>query len=705
MEINQALYDEVKSCANIISGDEYKQLFCTIAKVVSDTVSQTLGPYGSTTIIDDGSGFTYPTKDGWSCMNRLRFNDPIYNTIFGIIKQVSFNSVSTVGDGTTTAMVATSAFLEYLYDYMIPNLVSQNLYNQSNIVYTMNKISEELFAKLTNNENVKHIDPDGDFSDINRIAYIATNGNQKFSKMIQEIYQQTKNPNIRIEIDNGAPETIYQIEKGYRFDCKPIAFNSYINDETGIIRKDDKPFKVIIFDHNVTYQMHKQIITSISQLASLRNTEYVIMAPYFDDIVCSIVQNSASQMIRQGQYPNIMLVQIPTSLNMHQLAITDISVLSNSLIFTETLAKVFNTMVHNQTAENAEDIIHDSVMDLPQYAKYTHPQEILDDCSGTVKSAIFEANEGFIQDYEEYCNKERYEKLMREVKETYDNKKAKAIKTINGLLDKDFLFTQLRYIKLMGNSGIIKVGGMSDIQKRCDKDSLDDAVLACRSAYEHGYVRGMCLEIIKVTTDILNDKKNNSLNPYEEEIYKAIQYSFIAVFRKILFNKYGEDSSTFDSEQVLTTCLNDNSVFDLRDTCFHNSDNWTVINSVQTDVEILLAMTNILTTIMTSNQFLTMNRSCDLKVSREKALEQRIKDESAIAAGKAKGIIDAISTTNWKDGVSIGIYPVATLDTIVDPDYIDPGCCQSSIYNQEPTNLVKNPWSTPGTDNNQATPI
>ena len=81
---NDALYEEVKSCTNIISGDEYKSLFCTIAKVVCDTVSQTLGPYGSTTIIDDGSGFTYPTKDGWSCMNRLRFNDPIYNTIFGI---------------------------------------------------------------------------------------------------------------------------------------------------------------------------------------------------------------------------------------------------------------------------------------------------------------------------------------------------------------------------------------------------------------------------------------------------------------------------------------------------------------------------------------------------------------------------------------------------------------------------------------------
>ena len=359
------------------------------AKVVCDTVSQTLGPYGSTTIIDDGSGFTYPTKDGWSCMNRLRFNDPIYNTIFGIIKQVSFNSVSTVGDGTTTAMVATSAFLEELYDKLIPNLQKSGEYRQATFVDTMKEVVKELTETLLNSENVHHIDPNGDFHDIYKVAYIATNGNHDFAQMIQEIYQKTSNPNIRIEIDNGAPETTYTIEKGYRFDCKPIAFNSYINDEMGIIRKDDKPFKIITFDHNVTYQMHKTIISSISQMASATNSEYVILAPYFDDIICSIVQNNADQMRRQGQIPNIMLVQIPTALNMHQLAINDISVLSNSIVFTETLAKVFNTLYHNATCEKEEDIIKDSVLELPQFAKYSGPQAILEDVSGTIKSAVF----------------------------------------------------------------------------------------------------------------------------------------------------------------------------------------------------------------------------------------------------------------------------------------------------------------------------
>lgn len=641
MNKNTFLYDEVKSCTNIISGDEYKNLFCTIAQVVSDTVSQTLGPYGSTTIIDDGSGFTYPTKDGWSCMNRLRFNDPIYNTIFGIIKQVSFNSVSTVGDGTTTAMVATSAFLEYLYDKLIPVLSKKKLYRQATIIDRMNSISKSLTETLRNSPNVQHIDPNSDFSDIYRIAYIATNGNNNFSKMIQEIYQKTGNPNIRIEIDNGAPETTYKIEKGYRFDCKPIAYNSYVNDETGVIRKDDKPFKIITFDHNVTYQMHKGIITAISELASQTNMEYVILAPYFDDIVCSIIQNNADQMRRQGLIPNIMLVQIPTALNMHQLAINDISVLSNSIVFTETLSKVFNTMVHNQSAESEEDIIKDSVLDLPQFAKYKYPQQILEDVSGTIKSAVFEPTEGFIQDYESYCDTARYEALLREVRQSYEHKKEKAIKTINGLLDKDFLFTQLRYTKLMGNSGIIHVGGISDIQKRCDKDSLDDAVLACRSAYENGYVRGMCLEIIQacmyaLTTDI---------DEIDTQIYHAILYAFTHVFKTVIYNKYGDDNTATDA--ILNRCIEDNAVYNLRTDKFDTFGNWEVINSVQTDIEIMMAMSNILTTIMTSNQFLTMNRSCDMKVSHDKALEQRISDESAIAAGKMKGVIDMIADSNF----------------------------------------------------------
>ena len=92
--MDKTLYEDIKYGTNIVTGKEYLDTMLTIADVASEMVVKTLGPYGKTTIIDDGT-FTYPTKDGWSVLKRLRFNDPIYNTLYGVLKQVSFDIVNT----------------------------------------------------------------------------------------------------------------------------------------------------------------------------------------------------------------------------------------------------------------------------------------------------------------------------------------------------------------------------------------------------------------------------------------------------------------------------------------------------------------------------------------------------------------------------------------------------------------------------------
>lgn len=641
--VDKNLYDEVRASANIITGEECSKLFCTVAQVVSDMVSQTLGPYGATTIIDDGGGFTYPTKDGWSCMNRLRFNDPLYNTIFGIIKQVSFNSVTTVGDGTTTAMVATSNFMNELYTNTIPNLAEVTNVRQATLLEAINNATDEITNELRNNQNVIQIDPEGDFNDIYNVAYIATNGNTQFSEIIQKIYQETRNPHIRLEMDNSASETNYVIEHGYRFDCKPIAMKYYINSEDGTIHKDDKPFKVFICDNNVTYTIYKTIITALSQLASVNDMDIVILAPYFDDIVCSIIEQNAAELTRQRKFPNLMLIQIPTTMRMHQQAISDISTITDTLVFTETMAKVFNIMVHNASVTDEEDKIKDSLLDLPQFSKYEYPQQMLESCLGTIGSAIIRKTDAFIQDYDKYMNREKYDLLVAEVESEYVSRRKKAMKTINGMIDKDYLNSQMRYIRLLGNSGIIKVGGISDIQRKCDYDSLDDAVRVCRSAFEYGYVRGMCLEILNVTKNLHMKYLTPSTSKidYDARIYQevllAIYGAFAKTFSKIIINKH-PDIDQDSIYNILTMCLDNNCSYDLRTETIQEVGNWTVINSVQTDIEILSAMTSILTTIMTSSQFLSVHRNGDPNYQQEKALDDRLKLEYAVTTSKLEAV-------------------------------------------------------------------
>lgn len=679
--IDPKIYDDVKASTNVINGFEYKSMFCAVAKVVSDIVAETLGPYGSTTIIDDGTGFTYPTKDGWSCMSRLRFNDPVYNTIFGIIKQVSFNSVSTVGDGTTTAMVATNYFLQNLYEWLLPKAERYG-YRQADILQAMERVSKTLTERLRKSPDVRRIDPDGDMSDIYKIAYIATNGNEVFSKMLQDIYLKTKNPNIRIEIDSGAAETTYDIEAGYRFDCGVIGFENYVNSENATIHYDS-PAKVIVFDHNVTFAMHRDIITAISKIANLMNTEIIIMAPYFDDLINGAIQQQVAQMQRQGIQPNIMLVQIPTVSKIHQQAIVDLVTITGGMLASDSRVKAFNVMFRNATAQTEEQKVDDDILHTPEFDKYTSPQALLEDCLGIANKAIFTKTNGYIMNYESVANKAKLEAMLREAKQTYEEASIKAAKVINGFLDKDYLFIQNRYIRLMGNNAIIRVGGISDIQKRCDKDTLDDAILACRSAFQSGYTRGMDLAILKASEDLADElfeteeaKKNyngdftiikDPTNRIDAMFTVAINKAFASVFETILDNRYGTDRSKYNADNpatyivvngpqgtsqfdnatraanIITMCLEFGYCFNLRTEMFEEESDWTVINSVQTDIEIMSAMTNILTTLMTSNQFLSMNRSGDIQASHTKALDARIADERMITAAKTDAFIDTLS--------------------------------------------------------------
>jgi len=672
--IDSKLYEDVASTTNVISGDEYQKLFCTVAQVVSDIVGQTLGPYGATTIIDDGGGFTYPTKDGWSCMNRLRFSDPVYNSIYSIQKQISFNSVNTVGDGTTTAQVATSYFLNEFFNNLLPILKNSGKpFSQAEFIKAMADVTDRLCIRLRTNPNVHKIDHDGDFKDIYQVAYIATNGNDKFASMIQQIYAATKNPNIRVEIDGGAPESVAVIEKGYRFDCKVISYRNYVDSTDGTIHwGGNQPFSVVILDHNVTFNMHRLFVPVISQLANKLGRKIMIMAPYFDDLMCGEIDAQVTALKRQGQDPNIMLVQIPLAAKLHQEAIQDLSILTNALICTQSRVKYVNLMIQNSRVQDPNDIIHDPIEEYEEFKKYQNsPEKALRDCLGTCAGVLFDNNNGYLQDYENYCDKKRYDERMWEVTKKYEALRAKADKTIDGTMDKDFLAVQTHYIRLTGNCGVIKVGGASDIQRRCDKDALDDATLACKSAFQYGYVRGMGLEILKICKAVGMDGDGVA-----ESITRAIYTAFKNTIARIIANKYGVDidalatqtgtveiaiaKSDWSPTVAFTTTVNklvdeiiDRAIqydqcYDLRKDELQEPGCWTVINSVQTDIEILRAMTTIVTTIMTSSQFLSMSKAYDNNLTHAKALKGRMSDEAQIAKAKAEAVLDAVDANKEK---------------------------------------------------------
>lgn len=643
--VDKTLYEDIKFGTNIITGDEYLETMIAIADVGSEMVIKTLGPYGKTTIIDDGS-FTYPTKDGWSILKRLRFNDPIFNTLYGVLKQVSFDVVNKVGDGTTTAFNGATIFMHKVLEY------AKNCeFRQADFLRLLNEVTEEIVTELKASKYVKKIDIDGDFSDIYKIANISSNGNHELSSMIQEIYQKTQNPNIYVTLDSS-DKLSYEVQDGYKMDCLPINQKGYINSDDGTYSLNERSL-VAIFDHNVTYNEHNKLIGALSRYASAKNSTVFIFAPHFDDIMTNVIGTSVNSMLQQGQIPNIMIIQVPLSMSIHRQYLSDLVLLTNAQVMDYGKVRAFNVLVHNQTADT-DNKIEDDLLNTDQY-NFTEPADILDMCLGKTNKLVVGEKYILVQDYKSIVNTSLYENTLKEVKDTYESLKEKANKNTT-TLQKDYMDAYQHYTKLFGNMGIIKVGGASELEKHCLKDSVDDAVLACRSAFDHGYIRGLNLTTINVIHQIID---NNELSNEKHDMLRMLNDVFFEMAMTVLRNKYDDTverdvvfNNSDGTEQVYHAVTNSEILdiaisyeygYDLLNEVFMSDDECTVINSTLTDIEVLRGMVSILSTMLTSNQFLSINRSYDRSMGKKQLQEDKIKNQVEIASAVVDTLLDKLT--------------------------------------------------------------
>lgn len=653
--MDKTLYEDIKFGTNIITEDEYLETILTIAEVASDMVKKTLGPYGKTTIIDDGT-FTYPTKDGWSVLKRLRFNDPIFNTLYGVLKQVSFDLVNKVGDGTTSAFIGATIFMKYIMEYKNQN----KDFRQSDFLSDLSTITEAIVTNIKNSDYVKEIDIDGDFKDIYEIAYTSSNGNAELAAMIQDIYHQTKNPNIYVQFDTGSKLT-FQIQNGYKLDCNPVNQKGYRNSDDGTFILNERSM-IAIFDHNVTYNEHDKIISGLSRYAAANNCTIFIVAPHFDDIMLNIIGTSINSMLQRGQVPNIMLIQVPLSMNIHRSYLSDLVLLTNSQVFDYGKVRAFNVLTHNQTATD-DNKIEDALLNTDQY-KFNEPTEIIDMCIGKLNKIIVDANYIMIQDYESIVNQAMYKSTMQDVETSYKTLKEKAEKS-NMMLHKDYMDAYQHYVKLSGSMGIIKVGGASELEKHCLKDFVDDAVLACRSAFDNGYIRGLNLATLNVIDDMMNNQEyaddQNSL-----AILEMIFNTFKTMSNYVLCNKTQNDIPVetvrkingndcinyFTNDEIIDYAIGNECGYDIVTQRFMDDESCTVINSVSTDVEVLRGMVSILSTMLTSNQFLSINRSYDRSMGKQQQLEERVRVQKEITKAVTDVVLDTIESRT-KNSLSI----------------------------------------------------
>lgn len=540
---------------NVVEEDVFKETMHTVFEAVAKTISRTMGPFGTTTIIEE-KGQIVTTKDGYNVLKRIRFDDSIANNILDILHDIVHKVVVTVGDGSTTSTVASHALLESITNSTILERIRRKDFFDE-LSYCANAIIDYIVR------NAQTISPENLGEEIRRVAYISTNGDNHVSDIIADIYDKTGNPVIEL-LNSRTIDTHHEIIEGYQIKNTYLD-GIYINNDD---RCEYKNPMLLIFNHKLDYQeYYNKIIGPAMAYAMESGKQLIVMAPYYDNYSLDQIARQANAVVASGSkkfpviYTNLSILN-----NMSKLELNDFACMCGCSVIKEDVVnhiedKTFNLEDHIGEVE--------TISVGPEFTLVT----------------------GFIK-----RNPAMYEILLQDAESKLKNELQLNIDS-NTVSIASFECKR-RLAKLQGVMSKIYIGGRSAMEKKTNHDAIEDAVKACESAYRYGINIGGSL-IIPIAIKKLIEDENNTL--IRREIFGLLDNAFRDVFKVVIRNKYNQEKDYELVEEIIENCVNNEMCYDLI------NDEYTdkIINPCYTDIEILKATTSIIGLLLSSNQYVS----------------------------------------------------------------------------------------------------
>lgn len=541
--------------------------------IIANSVAKSLGPYGSTTIVEDSSNEHFMTKDGYTIIKNMEFCYEIPKTIHNIIKRISKTLVRTVGDGSTSSVVIANYFYKEICIFEKDfGLASQDIIN---ILNELAIILEKYIKSNTVKINDKNFD-----EIITKIASISTNNSTETGKLICDIFKKvTKYGFINIESGKTNVDT-YELVNGIEVN------RGYIN-----MIMANKPDKI-------SYEYEKPLVFMCND--TLADTEMEKIAEWFgsiclkQDIPLVIIAQNYSESFKgffhlnKQKHPTLPLVAIDMDCST------------------------------KRGKEKFEDLALS--LDCKPFDKFNGIDNIndwtIDDLGSCERVIGDDLHSKFINGFGYLNNKEKIEDKIKELEDKYDT-----LNNIDDQQDRDIELFRIRerIAMLTCSMATLYVGGNSSIERNTRKFLFEDAVYACRSAIENGYVVGGNLIVPKIIykdkDNIINDLlncdnlsylKDSNLVNYQVYNYliKHIDDCFRSSFETVLKNANIDKDNR---EIIINKCISDNQFYNVKLRRFEDDDKTLVINSCETDIEIIKASFSIIGLLATSNQFITIN--------------------------------------------------------------------------------------------------
>ncbi|TWT79614.1 60 kDa chaperonin [Planctomycetes bacterium CA13] len=243
---------------------------------LSKAVKATLGPRGKNVIIRSGFGGPSITKDGVTVAKAIELEDPLEDAGAQMVRQVASRTNDVAGDGTTTATVLAEAIFNEGLRAVVAGV--RPVYMKQGIEEAV----EDIVAYL------KTISvPVKDNLQIERVATIAANNNEKVGKHVAEALDKVGKDGVVTLDDGKSTETEIEWVEGMQFDRGYLS-PYFINDTEKMECVLEEPL-ILIFEKKISVIKH---LLPVLEKANQAGRPLLIIAEDVDgDALATLVVN------------------------------------------------------------------------------------------------------------------------------------------------------------------------------------------------------------------------------------------------------------------------------------------------------------------------------------------------------------------------------------------------------------------------------
>lgn len=596
-----------KIYSNIVKKRTLRGVQRQVLETLAESLANSFGPSGSTTCYRKEKDIARYTKDGKTIIENINFNGPIEDSMKDDITAITRRIVTTVGDGTTSAVL--------LSNFIFQSLCVANEFlgiDEHKLTADLKATISKICELIEQRKRIATVD------DIYNIAYISTNGNEFIANIIKEIYEKG---GFGVFIDVGtsnSENTITKTYDGFTINeglCSESFMNT--NEHTSDLRSPkiyifEDPIDSIEMSSFMDKIIYDNIISPNQNGCASDIVPTVIFAPKIGKDIMTSMDSLVEMMNRYKTSDRSRYLPINVVTNVNDLNyFMDLAYLSGAKLIKKYIDPAQQKKDQEAGLAPTLETIHDFA---------GSADEIISDTSKTkiINPALMHNEDGSLSDI--YTN--RLEGMKAQLATMEEQKEST---TSIGILKRRINSFEANLVEIL-------VGGISETDRDSLRDLVEDAVLNCRSAAKDGFGFGANFEafvsanyLMAIENKANSDEDNERISNFDkllavdvstittEEKKKELQdmiantkysmtYIILSAYMNMLYVLYrrASNNNLKDATIMIQDSIKNMSPFNIRTKEYDGK----VLASIKSDQIILDAIGKIVSIVFETNQFL-----------------------------------------------------------------------------------------------------